>query len=150
MGYFAVDPANWRKGGDEKQMISPSALHMLTSTGVLFYVHPISPQKKDEPANIEILVDTNTVSFGSGPEFTYETDLEFQVGAFAPDGKLVRLETQTARAALRSETYQQFIKTGIPVRVPISLKPGKYLLRVAARDNRNGHLGTLDVPLNIQ
>jgi len=149
-GYFAVDPANWRKGGDEKQMISPSALHMLTSTGVLFYVHPISPQKKDEPANIEILVDTNTVSFGSGPEFTYETDLEFQVGAFAPDGKLVRLETQTARAALRSETYQQFIKTGIPVRVPISLKPGKYLLRVAARDNRNGHLGTLDVPLNIQ
>jgi VWFA-related protein len=149
-GYFAVDPANWRKGGDEKQMISPSAVHMLASTGVLFYVHPISPQKKDEPANIEILVDANTVSFGTGPEFTYQTDLEFQVGAFAPDGKLVRLETQTAQAALRNETYQQFIKTGIPVRVPISLKPGKYLLRVAARDNRNGHIGTLDVALNLQ
>jgi hypothetical protein len=149
-GYFAVDPANWRKGGDEKQMISPSAMHTLASTGVLFYVHPISPQKKDEPANIEILVDANTVSFGTGPEFTYQTDLEFQVGAFAPDGKLVRLETQTAQAALRNETYQQFLKTGIPVRVPISLKPGKYLLRVAARDNRNGHIGTLDVPLNLQ
>jgi VWFA-related protein len=149
-GYFAVDPANWRKGGDEKQMISPSAVHMLASTGVLFYVHPISPQKKDEPANIEILVDANTVSFGTGPEFTYETDLEFQVGAFTPDGKLVRLETQTAQAALRNETYQQFVKTGIPVRVPISLKPGKYLLRVAARDNRSGHIGTLDVPLNLQ
>jgi VWFA-related protein len=149
-GYFAVDPANWRKGGYEKQMISPSALHMLASTGVLFYVHPISPQKKDDPTSIEILVDANTVSFGSGPEFTYETDLEFQVGAFAPDGKLVRLETQTAQAALRSETYQQLIKTGIPVRVPILLKSGKYLLRVAARDNRNGHIGTLDVPLNIQ
>jgi VWFA-related protein len=148
-GYFAVDPANWRKGGYEK-MISPSALHMLASTGVLFYVHPISPQKKDNPTSIEILVDANTVSFGSGPEFTYETDLEFQVGAFAPDGKLVRLETQTAQAVLRNETYQQFIKTGIPVRVPILLKSGKYLLRVAARDNRNGHIGTLDVPLNIQ
>jgi VWFA-related protein len=147
-GYFAVDPANWRKGGYEK-MILPSALHMLASTGVLFYVHPVSP-KKDDPTSIEILVDANTVSFGSGPEFTYETDLEFQVGAFTPDGKLVRLETQTAQAALRNETYQQFIKTGIPVRVPILLKSGKYLLRVAARDNRNGHIGTLDVPLNIQ
>ncbi len=149
-GYFALDPANWRKGGDEKQIVSPSTLHMLASTGVLFYVHPISPRKKDEPANVEILVDANTVSFGLGPEITYETDLEFQVGAFAPDGKLVRLETQTAQAALRSETYQQLQKTGIPVRIPISLKPGKYLLRVAARDNRNGHIGTLDVPLNIQ
>lgn len=149
-GYFAVDPANWRKGGGYEKMILPSALHMLASTGVLFYVHPISPPKKDNPTSIEILVDANTVSFGSGPEFTYETDLEFQVGAFAPDGKLVRLETQTAQAALRSETYQQFIKTGIPVRVPILLKSGKYLLRVAARDNRNGHIGTLDVPLNIQ
>src|SRR2546422_5508832 len=28
-GYFAVDPADWRKGSDEKQMISPSALHTL-------------------------------------------------------------------------------------------------------------------------
>jgi hypothetical protein len=148
-GYFAVDPASWRKGGYEK-MILPSALHMLASTGVLFYVHPVSPPKKDDPTSIEILVDANTVSFGSGPEFTYETDLEFQVGAFTPDGKLVRLETQTAQAALRNETYQQFIKTGIPVRVPILLKSGKYLLRVAARDNRNGHIGTLDVPLNIQ
>jgi len=142
-GYFALDPANWRKGGDEKQIVSPSTLHMLASTGVLFYVHPISPRKKGEPANVEILVDANTVSFGLGPEITYETDLEFQVGAFAPDGKLVRLETQTAQAALRSETYQQLQKTGIPVRIPISLKPGKYLLRVAARDNRNGHIGTL-------
>jgi len=149
-GYFAVDPADWRKGADEKQMISPSALHTLAATSLLFYAHQVPLEKKGQPATVEILVDASTVSFGSGPEFTYNTNLEFQVGAFTPDGKLARLETQVAQADLRPETYQQFMKNGIPVRVQLSLKPGRYLLRVAARDNRNGHIGTLDMPLNVQ
>lgn len=149
-GYFATDPADWRKSGDEKQLISPSALHTLAATGLLFYAHPVPGEKKGQPVTVEILVDPSTVSFGSGPDFTHNTDLEFQAGAFTSDGKLVRLETQVARADLRAETYQQFMKNGIPVRVQLSLKPGQYLLRVAARDNRNGHIGTLDMPLNIQ
>jgi hypothetical protein len=98
---------------------------------------------------VEILADASTVSFGSGPDSTYNTNLEFEVGAFTPDGSLARLETQVAQADLRPETYQQVMKNGIPVRVQLSLKPGRYLLRVAVRDNRNGHIGTLDMPLNI-
>ncbi|HYR82966.1 MAG TPA: VWA domain-containing protein [Terriglobia bacterium] len=149
-GYFAVDPADWRKSGDGKQMISPAALHTLTATGILFYAHPEPPEKKGQPVTVEILVDASTVSFGSGPDFTQNTDLEFQAGAFTPDGKLARLETQVAQADLRPETYQQIMKNGISIRVPLSLKPGRYLLRVAVRDNRNGHIGTLDVPLHVQ
>src|SRR6266849_5480627 len=148
-GYFAVDPADWRKGGDEKQMISPSALHTLAATSLLFYAHQVLPDKKGQPVTVEILADASTVSFGSGPDLTYNTNLEFQVGALTPDGSLARLETQVAQADLRPETYQQVMKNGIPVRVQLSLKPGRYLLRVAARDNRNGHIGTLDMPLNI-
>lgn len=149
-GYFATDPADWRKAGDEKQLISPSALHTLAATGLLFYVHPVPAEKKGQPVTVEILVDANTVSFGSGPDFTRNTDLEFQAGAFTSDGKLAGVETQTARADLRPETYQQLMKNGIPVRLQLSLKPGRYMVRVAARDNRNGHIGTLDMPLNIQ
>jgi VWFA-related protein len=149
-GYFATDPADWRKAGDEKQMISPSTLHSLAATGLLFYAHTVPPEKKGQSMTVEILVDANTVSFGSGPDFTHNTDLEFQAGAFTPDGKLARVESQVARADLRAETYQNFLKNGIPVRVQLSLKPGRYLLRVAVRDNRNGHIGTLDMPLNIQ
>src|SRR5947209_19042737 len=131
---------------------SPSGLSVIyeITSSLLFYAHQVPPEKKGQPATMEILVDASTVSFGSGPEFTYNTNLEFQVGAFTPDGKLARLETQVAQADLRPETYQQFMKNGIPVRVQLSLKPGRYLLRVAARDNRNGHIGTLDMPLNVQ
>ncbi len=148
-GYFAADPADWRKADDEKQMISPSSLHTLAATGLLFYAHLLPPEKKGQPVTVEILVDAGTVSFGSGPDFAHNADLEFQVGAFTPDGKLTRLETQLARADLRPETYQQFMKNGIPVRVQLSLQAGRYLLRVAARDNRNGHIGTLDIPTTI-
>jgi len=51
---------------------------------------------------------------------------------------------------LPPDVYQRFMKTGIPVRIPVTLKPGHYLARVAVRDNLNGNLGTLDVPLTIE
>ena len=149
-GYYALDPSNWRKAGDTKQLISPSAMHSLAATGLLFYAHVGTPEKKGQPITVEILVDSNTVSFGTGPEFTFSTDLEFQVGAFTPQGKLEHLESQAAQANLRRDTYDQMMKNGIPVRIPIMLKRGRYLLRVAARDNRNGHTGTLEVPLDVQ
>jgi VWFA-related protein len=148
-GYYAIDPADWRKAEDTKQLVSPAAMHTLAATGLLFYAHAVTPEKKGQPTTVEILVDATTVSFGSGPEFTSTTNLEFQVGAFTPEGKLEKLESQTAEADLRRETYEQLLKRGIPVRIAMDLKPGRYLLRVAARDNRNGHVGTLDMPCTV-
>ncbi|HXZ81796.1 MAG TPA: VWA domain-containing protein [Terriglobales bacterium] len=148
-GYFAVDPGDWRKAGDDKSMLSSASLHTLSATGILFYAHPVPPAKRGQPAVVEILVDASTVSFGSGPDFSYNTNLEFQVGAFTPDGKLDRVESQSAQGDVHQDTYQRFMKSGIPVRMELMLKPGRYQVRVAARDNRNGHLGTLDVPLTV-
>jgi VWFA-related protein len=149
-GYYAVDPADWRKGENAKQLVSTSAMHTLAATGVLFYAHAVTPEKKGQPVTVEMLVDATTVSYGTGPEATFSLNLEFQVGAFTPDGKLEKMESQTAQADLHRDTHAQFLKTGIPVKIPIALKPGRYLLRVAARDNRNGHVGTLDMPLTVE
>lgn len=150
-GYYAVDPTDWKKGGDDKKpLIVPEDLHSLTATGVLFFAHTVMPEKKGEPVTVEILVDPSTVSFGSGPEATYATSMDFQVGAFTPAGKLEKIESQTAEANLQFQTYQQLLKNGIPVKIPIQLKPGQYMLRVAARDNRNGRMGSLDVPLTLK
>jgi VWFA-related protein len=149
-GYYAVDPADWRKGENSKQLISADAMRTLAATGVLFYTHAVTPEKKGQPVTVEILVDANTISYGGGPEGTYATNLDLQVGAFTPEGKLEKLESQSAEANLRRETYEQLLKNRLPVKIPIMLKPGRYLLRVAVRDNRNGHLGTLDMPVTVQ
>jgi VWFA-related protein len=148
-GYYATDPANWRKG-DDKALISADNPSALNATGLLFYAHAIVPEKKNQPTTVEILLDANTVSYGDGPEATYTTDLEFQVGAFTPDGKLQKVESQVAQADLHRDTHAQLLKTGMPVKMEITLPPGRYLVRVAARDNRNGHLGTVDVPVTVK
>jgi VWFA-related protein len=150
-GYYAVDPASWRKAAEEQHLVASTPIRQLAATGVTFITHPVFPAKgKSEPVTIEILVDSSTVSFTPGPQSTYRADLEFGVGAFTPEGKLERIETQQAKGDLPSEVYQQFMKGGIPARIPITLKPGRYLARVAVRDNLNGNLGTLDVPLTIE
>jgi VWFA-related protein len=148
-GYFAVDPANWRKGGDSKQLVSTTPINTLAATGILFYAQALKPEKKGQPFLIEILVDANTITYGSGPEGTFTTDLEFQIGAFSPEGKLEKVESQTAEANLSRETHAQLLKNGIPVKMEINLKPGRYNVRTAVRDNRNGHLGTLDIPVVV-
>jgi VWFA-related protein len=149
-GYYASDPANWRKGDDAKGLINADAISTLNATGLLFYAHVITPEKKGQETTIEILLDANGVSYGDGPESTYTTDLEFQVGAFTPDGKLQKVESQVAQADLHRDTHAQLLKTGMPVKMSIKLQPGRYLVRVAARDNRNGHLGTVDVPVTVK
>jgi hypothetical protein len=121
----------------------------LAATGVVFYAHAVTAEKKGQPVTVEILVDPKTISYGGGPEGTYATNLEFQVGAFTPDGHLEKLESEAAEANLPRETYAQLQKTGIAAKIEISLKPGRYLLRVAARDNRNGNVGSLDMPLTV-
>jgi VWFA-related protein len=148
-GYYAVDPADWRKGEDTKQLISSAPVRALAATGVIFYAHAIAPEKKGQSVTVEILVDAKTITYGGGPEGTYATNLEFQVGAFTPEGHLEKLESQKAEADLHRDTYAQLLKTGIAVKMEIALKPGRYLLRVAARDNRNGQVGSLDMPLTV-
>jgi VWFA-related protein len=147
-GYYAVDPGSWRKAGDEK-LISLSDLHALSNTGVLFYAHPVLPEKKGQDITVELLIDAHSVNLESGA--AYSTDLDFQIGAFSSDGKLAHLESQTAKAdELRPETYQQFLRSGIPVRFQLALKPGSYVLHVGVRDNTNGHIGSLEMPLQVQ
>lgn len=148
-GYYASDPANWRKG-DDKALINADSMSSLNATGLLFYAHVLTPEKKGQETTVEILLDANTVSYGDGPEGTYTTDLEFQVGAFTPEGKLQKVESQVAQADLHRDTHAQLLKTGMPVKMTMKLDPGRYLVRVAARDNRNGHLGTVDVPVTIR
>jgi VWFA-related protein len=149
-GYYAVDPAEWRKTSGSSKDIVNGDLRSLSATGVLFYSHAMNPESKGNATTFELLVDASTISFAPGPDGTYHSDIEFQVGAFGSDGKLIRVESQTAEGNLSVDEYQKLVKNGIPVKVSMTLKPGKYTARLAVRDNLNGNLGTLDMPLIVQ
>jgi VWFA-related protein len=146
-GFFALNAEDWRRR--QNSGIAPTALNGIAATGVLFEAHPTAPQSPGQPARIDISVDATTVSFGDGPNATHPVDLSFEVAALKPDGKLEHVETRSAAADVREETYLQFLKTGIPIPIEMPLPPGRYLLRITIRDNRSGHIGSLDLPLTI-
>jgi len=76
-------------------------------------------------------------------------DLSFEIAALKANGTPEHVETRSASGDVKATTYRQFLRTGIPMRVEMPLTTGRHLLRVMVRDNRTGHLGTLDLPLTI-
>ena len=77
-------------------------------------------------------------------------DLGFEVAALKTNGKPEQVETRAATADVKDAIYQQFVRTGMPMKVDIPLAAGRHLLRVTMIDNRTGHVGSVDVPLTIQ
>jgi hypothetical protein len=75
--------------------------------------------------------------------------LTFEVQAYSREGKLMRAAVQEASANLEPESYERVIKQGVPMKVPIRLVPGNYVLHLGVRDNHTGLFGTAEIPVNI-
>ena len=146
-GYYALDVNDWRK--KENQGLNAGQLNGLAATGVVFQAQPIQPKAQGQPATVEIFVDPGTISVGDGPDGTYSMDLSFEIAALKVNGTPEHVETRSASGDVKATTYRQFLRTGIPMRVEMPLTTGRHLLRVMVRDNRTGHLGTLDLPVTI-
>ena len=146
-GYFAVNPSDWKKQG-ENTLTSALKANSLPSTEVLFMSRAMPPAAGAD-AVVEFLVDPSTFSFEVQPGNLHYCSLRFEVQAFTPEGKLVKVEVQTAEAPLQPETYDRVRKQSLPMNVPIHLQPGKYILRLGVRDNRTGMFGTTDLPLEV-
>jgi len=146
-GYFSIDPESWRHGGTE-EMNTALEKDSIASTGVLFYARAMPPSGNAD-VKVEFLVDPHTITFETQSENLRYCNLEFQVRAFTPEGKLVKAEVQTAEAPLKPETFDRIQKSGLPMPVSIKLTPGQYILHLGVRDNRTGQFGTSELPLTI-
>src|SRR5467141_912266 len=146
-GYYAIDPESWRHSG-AGEMKAALERDSIVSTGVLFYARAMPPSVNAD-VKVEFLVDSHTITFETQSENQHECNLEFQVQAFTPAGKLVKAEVQQAEAPLKPETFDRIQKSGLPMPVSIKLAPGQYLLHLGVRDNRTGQFGTSDLPLTI-
>ncbi|WP_148210014.1 VWA domain-containing protein [Candidatus Korobacter versatilis] len=155
-GYFAIDAARKNAGTKTDDLKAAVSSIALPSTQVTFMARALPPAKNSE-LMVEFAVDSNTVSFetvarpsGSGTQVARQNcNLSFEVQAFTPDGKLVKGAGQSADADLEPETYERVRKQGIPMKVPISLNAGKYMLHLGVRDNHTGLIGTAELPVVV-
>jgi VWFA-related protein len=155
-GYFAVDPMQWEKDGHKDDLKAAVATNVLPATQVTFMART-APPAHTRDAVVEFVVDSSTVSFittavtegNSTPVARQSCSLNFEVQAYTPEGKLVKAEVQSANALLEPATYERVRHQGIPMKVPITLPAGRYLLHLGVRDNRTGLFGTSELALEI-
>src|SRR6266446_2348862 len=146
-GYYATDPEKWRKDG-AGEMKAAMEKNSIASTGVLFYARAMPPSANAD-VKVEFLVDPHTITFETQSENLRYCNLEFQVQAFTPEGKMVKAQVQQAEAPLKQDTYDRIQKNGLPMPVSIKLAPGQYMLHLGVRDNRTGQFGTSELALTI-
>jgi len=155
-GYFAIEPSHLQKNDKQNDFKEAIGSNVLPSTQVTFMARALPPLRNSDLV-VEFAVDSSTVSFetvatgeGNASRLAGKNcDLNFEVQAYTRDGKFVKAAVQQANADLSLESYERVIKQGIPMKVPISLVPGNYVLHLGVRDNHTGLFGTSKIPVEI-
>ncbi len=154
-GYFAIESSHSEnKGKDDFKAAVRS--NVLPSTQVTFMARALPPAQHAE-LMVEFAVDSSTISFetvakaegNASPVARRNCSLNFEVQAYTREGKLVKAAVQEASADLEAESYARVVKSGIPMKVPISLPPGSYVLHLGVRDKHTGLFGTAEIPIGI-
>jgi VWFA-related protein len=154
-GYFAMESLQGQKNSKQNDFKAAISSNVLPSTQVTFMARALPPSNAD--LVIEFVVDSSTVSFqtvavaegNASPVARQNCSLNFEVQAYTREGKLARAAVQEANADLEPQTYERVLKQGVPMKVPINLAPGNYVLHLGVRDNHTGLFGTAEIPVEI-
>jgi VWFA-related protein len=154
-GYFAMESLQGQKDSKQNDFKAAIGSSVLPSTQVTFMARALPPKNND--LVVEFAVDSSTVSFqtvakaegNASPVARQNCSLNFEVQAYTREGKLAGAAVQEANADLEPQTYARVLKQGVPMKVPISLAPGNYVLHLGVRDNHTGLFGTAEIPVEI-
>jgi VWFA-related protein len=155
-GYFAIEPSQAQKNSKQNDFKAAISSNVLPSTQVTFMARAIPPARNTDLV-VEFAVDSSTISFetvataegAASPVARKNCNLNFEVQAYTREGKFVRAAVQEAKADLELQSYERVLRQGVPMKVPISLAPGNYVLRLGVRDNHTGLFGTAEIPVEI-
>jgi VWFA-related protein len=99
---------------------------------------------------VTVTVEAEGRDFGFGEkDGRLVTDLELVTAAFGEDGKNKAGDRSVVNLALRPENKERFAQTGIRISTRLQLPPGRYQLRIAARETGGGRLGSVNYDLMV-
>jgi len=76
-------------------------------------------------------------------------DLELSVIAIDTSGKIKDGDRSVVNMGLKPETRERIVDTGIRMQTRLDLPPGRYQVRVAARESGAGHIGSVNYDLEV-
>lgn len=98
---------------------------------------------------VDLLVDPRGLDFATAQDGTRMDNVEFVLVAYDGDGKRVNYVDRPAPIGLDAEHYARVRASGFPVRMELDLPAGVFSLRIAVYDLNSGHIGSLEVPLQV-
>lgn len=138
----------------EKSETSPQLRELMGSplqtTGLILSTTaaPFKGVAPNASVSVAVQLDPASLHFVE-KDGTYQNNLELVVQAIDSTGKLLPGQTKKADMKLRPQTYEVVRRAGFRVMSRLSLPPGRYQLRVAARESGGGRVGSVFYDLEV-
>ena len=122
----------------------------LPRTGLQLKATAVPRKGGERSSSLDVLIDVagRDLSFARKGD-VFANRLSLSVGVFNKEGKVVISERPDAALNLRPDTHERVAEYGVRMLVPLSIRPGRYQLRVAAQDNSKTRQGTVHLDLDV-
>jgi hypothetical protein len=145
-GYYAVDPKLFVQQNPKHQATAfgeALSLDSPVSTGLKFEARVTQPSAQTQnKVMVEFFLDPQAITFEDENDGLHHATVDCVVQAYSAKGKLLKTEATTIKASLKPETFTRVMRTNFPCHQLVDLPAGSYLLRLGARDDRTGLMGT--------
>jgi VWFA-related protein len=147
LGYFASNPTVFeaesvqQKATELGEAVRPEAI---ISTAILFQaqVKPPSAETQNKML-VRFTIDPHTITFDVPEDGLYHAKFSCVAQVYTEKGKPVKTEGTSLSSALKQSDYERVMNSYVPCQLPVELPPGSYFMKLAVRDEHNGHVGTL-------
>lgn len=138
----------------ETDKTSPQVREALDSpvalSGMTLSVFAAPFKGSDRNSDVSITIEA------AGNDFGFErkndrlvSDLEVSTIAIDSQGRIRGGDRSVVNFALKPENHQRFVQTGVRVSTRLEVPPGRYQLRVAARESGTGRVGSVNYDLDV-
>jgi VWFA-related protein len=110
------------------------------------------PNETRTSLQVDALLGAKAVGFVVGADGSRTAQLRVEMIAIpqaSPKGEPMGQTAEDLSFHLSEAQYQVATNNGLPVRLQLALKPGRYRIRLGVSDRSNHRIGTVDMPVEI-
>lgn len=153
-GYFAVDrEADMARHPDRKDVDYNLALSMDSPifNALVFTAEVNAPATGSSTVDIRYAIKPESIQFIPDAEGLQRAQVDCAVRAFSSNDmdNPVKTEGTKVNAALKPDAFAKIKSKFFPCELKIDLPPGRYFLRLAARDNGSGNVGSVNAQVTV-
>jgi VWFA-related protein len=153
-GYFAVDrEADAARHPERKEVDYNLALSLESPSfsALLFMAQITPPAPGSSTVNLLYAIEPESIQFTPDAEGLQRAQVDCAVRVFSSDDldNPVKSEGTKVNAALKPDAFAKIKSKFFPCQLQVDLPPGHYFLRLAARDNGSGNVGSVNAQVTV-